>query len=346
MPARIQQKVTLVSTGKQTAIGTIYAGGAAYQQFTQLNSELSTPNFMTEDDAPEIGKGDEFAHNTFPTVYDPRGSLDKYGSVEWSTWAWGFALGGVTVTGSGPYVYTLIPIAPGTTIEPPYFTIAEQVAEGGGSAIDYAYVGCAIEEVQSVIKYGAGRGTHKCTASWIGSGNVTAPSGLTPPGVTVEKNLLSGGGSFVINGTDYVAAAASGRILTVSMGWKNNLNGGLGYRPGSPTQTLAGGLAAQVRDWIPIGNRVPTFEFEALLQHNSPEFTALIAQTTGTAVIGLTYDTNDKIVWTWEKMRYKVIQNKATEGLVSVHVTGIPMSDASNGVISVASHCAIGSICQ
>jgi hypothetical protein len=347
MPARIQQKVLLLSQGKQSAIATLYAGSPGYLQFTQLNSDLATPNFQTESNAPEIGKGHEFATQQFATVFDPAASLDKYGSVEWSTWAWAFALGGVTVAGgSPPYTYTIVPINPATTIELPYFTIAEQLAEGGGSAADYAYVGCALEEVMSVIKYGAGRATHKCTASWIGSGNVTMPSGIAAPGVTTELNMLSGSAAITINGTNYVTAASSGRILQVQMGWKNNLNKGAGFRPGSGTQSLDSGLAAQVRDWIPIGTRVPTFEFDALLQHNSPEFNALVNQTQGTAVIGMTYDSNDKITWTWEQLSYKVIQNKAEEGLVAVHVTADPMYNSSNGVLSITSKCVLPSVCQ
>ncbi|HXC75718.1 MAG TPA: hypothetical protein VNU19_01570, partial [Candidatus Acidoferrum sp.] len=120
MPARIQQKVALLSQGKQSAIATLYAGGGGFLQFSQLNSDLATPNFGTESNAPEIGKGHEFATQQFATVFDPRASLDKYGSVEWSTWAWAFALGNVTVSGSGaPYTYTIVPINPGTAIEPP-----------------------------------------------------------------------------------------------------------------------------------------------------------------------------------------------------------------------------------
>ena len=347
MPARIQQKVLLLSQGKQSAIATLYAGSPGFLQFTQLNSDLATPNFGIETDAPEIGKGNEFAQNIFPTVFDPSGSLDKYGSVEWTTWAWGFALGGVTVAGgSPPYTYTIVPINPATTIELPYFTIAEQLAEGGGSAADYAYVGCAVEEVMSVIKYGAGRATHKCTASWIGSGNVTMPSGVSAPGVLAEKNMLSGGASITINGTNYITAASSGRILTVTQGWKQNLIKALGFRPGSGTQALDSGSPAQVRDWIPFGTRVPTFEFDALLQHNSPEFSALVNLTTGTAVIGMTYDANDKVTWTWEQLAYKVIANKAEEGLVAVHVTAEPMYNSSNGVLSITSKCVLPSICQ
>ena len=47
---------------------------------------------------------------------------------------------------SAPYTYTIVPIDPGTTLELPYFSLVEQVAEGGGKAVDNLYVGCAIED--------------------------------------------------------------------------------------------------------------------------------------------------------------------------------------------------------
>jgi hypothetical protein len=36
------------------------------------------------------------------------------------------------VGGSAPYTYTITPIDLGTTLELPYFSLVEQVAEGGG----------------------------------------------------------------------------------------------------------------------------------------------------------------------------------------------------------------------
>jgi hypothetical protein len=342
MPARIQQKVLCAGKAKQSAIGT---ASASFLQFSQLNSDIASPSFMTEDNAAEIGKGNEFATQRFPTSYDVGMSINKYGSVEFNTWAWAYGLGNVVIVGSGaPYAYTITPIDPGTSLELPYTTIVEQVAEGGGSAVDAAYLGCAVEEVTTEIKFGAGRGTSMTTVTLKGSGKITLPSGVTPPGVLTENNLLSGSMAATILGTDY---AANGNLLSVKMGWKNNLDpGGLGLHPGSGTQALSGGQAAQIRNRLYIGTRVATFELRTLLVHSSPEFAALANLTTGTGVITLTKDSNNNVTWTWQKMGYKSVVNGQESGLVDVTITGAPEYDATNGIVTVTAQCGTSGIAQ
>ena len=254
MPARIQQKVLLLSQGKQSAIATLYAGSPGYLQFTQLDSDLATPNFQTESNAPEIGKGHEFATQQFATVFDPAASLDKYGSVEWSTWAWAFALGGVTVAGqSSLYLHHR----------------ADQPGDHHRAAVlHHRRAACRRRRQRRGLRLRrlrARRGNERHQVrrgqshtqvhrELVGSGNVTMPSG-TAPGVTTELNMLSGSAAITINGTNYVTAASSGRILQVQMGQQQPEQGSRA-RPGSGTQSLDSGLAAQVRDWIPIGTRV------------------------------------------------------------------------------------------
>ena len=115
--------------------------------------------------------------------------------------------------GAAPYTYTILPINPGTTLELPYFSLCEQVAEGGGSAIDNLHVGCAIEDFTYQFNYGPGRASSKMTVNWVGSGLLTTPSGITVPALTTENNMLAASMSLSVNGVDYVATK---RILSGS----------------------------------------------------------------------------------------------------------------------------------
>ncbi|HXP88828.1 MAG TPA: hypothetical protein VN841_29170 [Bryobacteraceae bacterium] len=335
MASRIQQKVLALGKAKQTSITTI---ASSFLTFKQLNAQIASPMFTTENDAPEIGKGHEFATAVYPVSFETSGDLEKYGTTEFVVWAWAYALGNVAQTGSGPYAYTLTPINPGTTIELPYLTVVEQMAEGGGNSIDNAYIGCAIEEVMNEITYGAGRATHKCTVKWVGSGKLTSPSGVSAPALTTEHHMLSGSAAITINGVDYVGTK---KILSVSLGWKNNLLLNTGFFPGSGIQS-----GAAIRGRLEIGARVPTFSFRARLLQASDEYTKLVAQTTGTAVVTVQYDANDSVTWTWQQISYGVVVNGEADGIVDVTVTIIPQYQSSNGVVTVTANCAITGIGQ
>jgi hypothetical protein len=336
MASRIQGKTLCVGKNKQSNISTI---SSTFLTFTQLNAEVADPNFRTENDAKWIGKGHEFATQVFAVSFDPAAQIEQYGSTEWTVWGWAYGLGNVVVVGSGaPYAYTITPLNQATTLELPYTSIVEQIPEGGGKSVDNAYIGCQVEEVMNEIKYGAGLATHTCKVSWVGSGLLTSPSAVTPPANTVLHEQLSGSVTATINGTDYVG---NKNLLSISMGWKNNIKTEFGLYPGSGVQN-----GAAVRGRMFIGDRVPTLTFRALLVHNSPEYAALVAQTTGTAVITIQYDANDSVTWTWEQISYEVVKNGQEGGLVDVTVTVTPQYSASNGVLTVTANCAIGAIAQ
>ena len=115
------------------------------------------------------------------------------------------------------------------------------------------------------------------TVNWVGSGLLTTPSGITVPALTTENNMLAASMSLSVNGVDYVSTK---RILSGSIGWKNNLLLNAGFYPGSGLQN---GL--QVRGRMEIGARVPTFQFTARLLSGSTEYNTLVTQTTGTATL-------------------------------------------------------------
>jgi hypothetical protein len=323
--------------GKQTNIST---AGATFLRFKKLDTSLTTPKPVFENDAAEIGKGHEFITQTFPSHYEVGNRLEKYASAEFVTWAASYALGNIAQVGSAaPYTYTITPINPGVTLELPYFSLVEQVAEGGGSAVDNLYVGCAIEDFTYQFNYGPGRASSKMTVNWVGSGLLTTPSGITVPALTAENDMLAASMSLSVNGVDYVATK---RILSGSVGWKNNLLLNAGFYPGSGLQN---GL--QVRGRMEIGARVPSFQFTARLLAGSPEYTTLVNQTTGTATLSVQHDANNSVTFTFPQMAFQVAENAEADGIVAVTVTGAPQySNSQNTVMSVTTLCGVAGIAQ
>jgi hypothetical protein len=337
MPARVQQLILGLSKAKQANIST---AAASFMRFKKLDMALTTPKPVFENDAAEIGKGHEFITQTFPSHYEVANRIEKYASAEFVTWAAAYALGNIAQTGSAvPYTYTITPINPGVTLELPYFSLVEQVAEGGGSAIDNLYIGCAIEDFTYQFNYGPGRASSKMTVNWVGSGLVTTPSGVTVPALTAENNMLAASMSLSVNGVDYVATR---RILSGSVGWKNNLLLNAGFYPGSGLQN---GL--QVRGRMEIGARVPSFQFTARLLAGSPEYNTLVNQTTGTATLTVQHDAGNSVTFTFPQMAFQVAENAEADGIVAVTVTGAPQySNSQNTVMSVTTLCGVAGIAQ
>ncbi len=337
MPARVQQLILGLGKAKQTNIST---AAASFMRFKKLDTTLTTPKPVFENDAAEIGKGHEFITQTFPSHYEVANRIEKYASAEFVTWACAYALGNIVQTGSAaPYTYTITPINPGVTLELPYFSLVEQVAEGGGSAIDNLYIGCAIEDFTYQFNYGPGRASSKMTVNWVGSGLVTTPSGVTVPALTTENNMLAASMSLSVNGVDYVSTR---RILSGSIGWKNNLLLNAGFYPGSGLQN---GL--QVRGRMEIGVRVPAFQFTARLLAGSPEYNTLVNQTTGTATLSVQHDADNSVTFTFPQMAFQVAENTEADGIVAVTVTGAPQySNSQNTVMSVTTLCGVAGIAQ
>lgn len=335
MAARIQNKVLGIGANRQADIVT---PSTTFIRFRQLNAELAPSGMQTENDAAEIGKGNEFISSTgvYPVSWNPLARIDKYSSAEFMTWAFGFALGGVTeVTGT----YTIVPLDPCVNgLEMPYFTVVEQVCESGGMALDNAFIGCAIEDVTYDFSYGPGRQSGRVTANWVGSGKMTTPSAIVVPAPVAEHYMLSGSMQMNINGTDYITART---MLSGQISWKNNLLMGPGFYPGSGVQN-----GAAIRGRIEMGARAVTLTFMARLLKNSTEYTKLLAHTTGTAVITTTFDATHTMTFSFHSVEYEAVVNGEQDGIVTVAVTVAPKYDPTLGVLTITSQCGITGIAQ
>ena len=68
---------------------------------TKTNTALMVVNPVNEDDANDIGKGDEFPTQTYPTNIDTAFGLEKYCSSEIMAWVFCFSTGEATKTSAG-----------------------------------------------------------------------------------------------------------------------------------------------------------------------------------------------------------------------------------------------------
>jgi hypothetical protein len=78
----------------------------------------------------------------------------------------------------------------------------------------------------------------------------------------------------------------------------------------------------------------------------SDEYTKLVAQTTGTAVLTVSYDANNSAQWTWQQISYQVVENTEADGIVAVTVTVAPQYNATNGILTFVGKCGITGIAQ
>jgi len=343
--ARMQEILICFGKGKQTDIATPNTVGTMWQ-LRKLNAGLANPKLNTENDAEEYGKGHEFATQSFQTSWDVTGTLEKYLSAEIGAWAMAFGLGKVVKSGTTPnFTYTCTPLVPanGDSAELPYFSFIEQIRPGAGVVLDRMAVGCAVEGWTIALGRGPGRANSKITVEFIGSGKYTEPSGITVPAATVEKTLLSASLALTINGVDYVA---NKNIISLETGWKNNLKPDEGFYPGSGFQASGDATSGAIRGRLLFGNRQGTLRFVAGFENGSTELTKLKAQTTGTATITLTYDTNNSLAITWQKVAFSAAEVGETDGIVTVSVDCLPMWDATNGVVSAVAKCNIDGIAQ
>lgn len=332
----------LVGFGKerQADIGTA-AVAAECWTLNKLNADMVNPQFINEDDAAEYGKGHEFATAVYPShVKVGPFSVQKYLSAEIMAWAAAFGLGDVTKSG-GPthFVYTCAPldkVADG--LELPYTTFVEQIRPADGTIVDRAYIGCALNSFEVNVTTGPGRGSSTINMSLIGSGKITEPSTITLPATTTEKLLPAASLALTVISIDYVTLKD---IVSLRWGWTNNLIEETMYYPGSGTQD---GYAKGGR--IESGDRTPFLSFVVRVHESSAEYTKLKAQTTGTAVITQTYDSNNTYTATFQKVGFRTVDMGESNGIVTVGVECSPQYHSSNGVLSIVAKVSVDGICD
>ncbi len=342
---RLQEVLICFGKQKQADIATANTALQMWQ-LKKLNAGLANPKLNTENDADEYGKGHEFATQSFQTSWDAGSTLEKYLSAEIAAWAMAFSLGKVVKSGATPnFTYTCTPLFPsnGDPAELPYFSFVEQIRPGAGVVIDRMAVGCAIEGWTISIGSGPGRANSKINVEFVGSGKLTEPSEIVVPAATLEKLLPSASLALTINGVNYVS---NKNIVSLETSWKNNILLDAGFYPGSGFQTPGDATTGAIRGRLEFGKRQGTLRFTARFESGSTELAKLKSQTAGTAVTSLTYDPNNSLQLTWEKVSFATAEVGETDGIVTVAVECLPMFETANGIISAVAKCGVDSICQ
>jgi len=138
----------------------------------------------------------------------------------------------------------------------------------------------------------------------------------------------------------------SKNIVSLETGWKNNIRMDAGFFPGSGFQSAGDGSSGAIRGRLEFGNRQGNLKFVARFDNASTEYTKLKNQTTGTAVITLTFDANNSLQITWQKLAFSMVDLGETDQILTVSVDCTPLYDSTNGVISAVAKCNVDQICQ
>ncbi len=325
--ANLRELLIGFGKAKQTDIATANSGAQIWR-LAKLNREIANPRYVTENDAEELGKGHEFATALYKShIESGPHSLEKYLSSQFAAWLFCFGLGKVVESGTGPYTYTCTPINPVTDgMELPYFSYVEQIRPGGSAVRDVMLVGCAVAGFRIEISSGPGRTNAKATVEFAHSGKIAEPSGISMPAATIENLLNAYSLSCTVNGVDYVATK---NFVSLTMGWDNAFRDTSDYYPGSGQQD-----GYQIKGRMEVGDRVPSFSMMARFKNGSTELQQVRDLTTGTAVIGLTAGADNDMQVTWQRLGFSVAELGETDGIVTVQITGLPMYDVTNGVVS------------
>lgn len=307
--------------------------------FTKLNETLAELTPITEDDAAWIGKGDEFATQSFLSSWGVSVAVEKYCSSQFLAQTIVYALGHFVKSAAGSgWAYTCTPADPVVDcIEMKPFSYLEAIRQGGSYVLDRVFVGMAVEEFQVILSSGPGLNNSRVTATYVGSGKYIEPSLISVPSISTENILGGGSVTLTVNGVDYVT---SHNIVSCQFGWKNNIRLDSGYFPGSGTQDPSDPASGAVRGRMEFGNRATNMQFVARFVNGSTELATLRAQSTGTAVVTLQGALISSghfhgLSVTYHKVAFKTATIGNTDGIVTVSVEIVPIKDASTGLVTM-----------
>jgi hypothetical protein len=304
--------------------------------FTITNPAPFTITPGTEDDAADIGKGDEFPLTVFPVAMDVTGRIEKQMSSQAAAWAFIFGLGKTTETAAGTgSKYVCVPTDPAVDcIDLPPFTAVEQIRPAGAPPFtDRAMVGSVITGFTINLESGPGRMNARLNVDIASTGKIVTPSAIVLPAVTTENYLSASSATINIGGIDYIAQKS---FVSAEISWTVNARLDTGYYPGSGVD--ANGYALRGR--MEYGQRMAGLTFVARAAPGSPEFSALMTRTEGPATITLTGATigagpeKHGIRVHFPRAMFSAVTNGDADGLVIINATVRPLKHAAQGYCS------------
>jgi hypothetical protein len=322
-PANVQETKIAFGYVQQTDVATANTLAQMWS-LTKTNPALATVNPVNETNALDIGKGNEFPSQVFPSNMDVTIPLEKYVSSEFMAWLFCFTTGDATKAPAGAgYEYSAIPNDPAVTcINLPTFTFQETIRAEPNSVVDHALIGCVVGEWTLTMSSGPGRANCRVVCTLPGTGRVMSP-GLTPLPVVEQEHFLNAAGAHItLNGIDYVLSQT---FMSLEFRWNNNVRLDTGLYPGSGTQN---GYA--VRGRMEYGIREMTLNFVARAQVGSIEFNNLINGTEGSCsfgVRGASIDATNQHMFDIiiPRSRFSAVVNGQDANIVTVQCTLQPL---------------------
>jgi hypothetical protein len=334
MAANVQELQVAFSKTAQAAIET---ASTDLVRFNSTSEDIADIEPIVEDDADEIGKGNEFAEQAFLMAWKATKKWECYLSAEMLSIAAAFGLGTST---AGTYT-PIDPTVNTNQIELPWMTLLEAIRPGATTQVfNRAILGMVVDKFNLTLAKGAGRANSKMSMDLVGTGQFLDPSGLTMPAKTPVHLLPASSLTCTINGTDYVTAKT---FESYHFAWDNSVRDG--YFPGSGFQTAGDPTSGQIQGRMEFGKRKIESYFVARFQNGSTELATLTAQTAGTAVMTLSGGTGFAATITLPQVTFKTAKIANEQGIVTVRCDmSAQFSDTANNVCSIAVTNGLGTI--
>ncbi len=335
--ADIRELKMAISFHKQTALQTALVAADCWS-LRQTNRTPGKPEFVTENDKDDIGKGTPFATQVFKqsatSTFPWEARLTSENAAMLGVF--GIGLNAKTAADTG-FKYSCKPsVLLTASPDMPAATIVQAIRQGGSDVFDFGLIGMCCEEFSILLASGPDRNNATMRSQWVGCGKYADPSTITIPAVTTEHSLGAGQATAItINGTNYLSNA---RFFSAEFTYKNNIRLNAGYYPGSGTQS---GFNLRGRMWR--GDPQATLRFTALFENGSTELADFLAQTEGTARItiqgaamGTAYHLLDI---QFHRVVYENWDVNDQDGLVAVTVDVACLEHSSNGVLTYDAQC-------
>lgn len=303
------------------------------KSLTITNSAPFTITPTTEDNAADIGKGDEFPTEQYPVSMDVTGRIEKFLTSESAAWAFVMGLGNVdeTVVGTTGAKYVCTPTDPAVhCIDLSAFTVVEQIRPGVDAFLDNALVGCVITGFTINLESGPGRNNARIAIDIAGSGKVITPSGLTVPDPIPEHPLNAASATISVNGIDYILSKG---FISAEITWQVNPRLDTGYYPGSGVDE--NGFALRGR--MEYSNRVAGMTFVARASKGSPEYNMLLTMQEGETIVTLSGaqigagPDKHSISVRFPRSTIAAATNGDADGIVTINCTVKPLKDPVDG---------------
>ncbi len=303
---------------------------ADIQRLTKLNASLSVVTPTVEDNAGEIGAGNEYATEQYKVAMNVSGSLEKYCSSEMLAWLMHFFMS-KTTGASG--TYTMVPSGVCDPLDLHSFTFVEQIGKDcGTAALDRALVGNVLSDFSIQIGTGASRQASRFSCNFVGCGWVDSPSGIVLPAAPLPEHFMpASSASVVVNGINYTQDK---NLVSVEITGSNNVREG--FYPGSGTQNDFAVQGRMERGTRSLGLRV-VGRFDA----GSLELEKLMNLTTGEAVVGIQHSAAEAFEAKYHKVGFRSAQIGEDNGIVTVATDIAPLYDPTDGIFTATCKTAV-----